>query len=139
MGGMLYFMPERQFYAKRFSAWPGWTPARGGVEVPGQAASLLAKTAPALQHHSSLRSGSMDMPIFLKIFISCPSWTTDFRFFRVLRGQQICNAVHVGPPRSHVVSRTYHFVCYTACLPLSDITVVLPRLLLFSPAKNRRF
>jgi hypothetical protein len=76
---MLYFMPERQFYAKRFSAWPGWTPARGGVEVPGQAASLLAKTAPALQHHSSLRSGSMDMPIFLKIFISYPSWTTDMQ------------------------------------------------------------
>ena len=29
------------------------TPARGGGEVPEQAASLLAKTAPALQHHSS--------------------------------------------------------------------------------------
>ena len=40
--------------------------------------------------------------------------------------------------RSHVVSRTYHPVGYATCLPLSDITVVLPRLILFLPAKNRR-
>jgi hypothetical protein len=39
-----------------------------GVEVSGQAASLLAKTVPALQHHSSLRSGSLFMTIFQSSF-----------------------------------------------------------------------
>ena len=31
-------------------------PRRGGVEVTGQTASLLAKAAPSLQHHSSIGS-----------------------------------------------------------------------------------
>ena len=70
----------------------------------------------------------MDVPIFHKIFISCPSWATDM---------QCC------PRETSEVSRgkqniSFRWLCY---LPASYlvITVVLPRLLLFLPAKNRRF
>ena len=42
-GGMLYFMPEGQFYAKRFSAWTGLDPRRGWCCRYGVAASLLAR------------------------------------------------------------------------------------------------
>ena len=64
---------------------------------------------------------SLSMPIFLKIFISYPSWTTDVRSFRVLRGQQICNAVHVRPRE---VSRgkqdiSFRLLCYLPALILS--------------------
>ena len=45
-----------QFYAKQFSSLAGFYPDRGGVEVTGQTASLLAKAAPSLQHHSSIGS-----------------------------------------------------------------------------------
>ena len=37
---------------------------RGGVEVMGQTASLLAKAAPSLPHHSSIGSLSQPMTIF---------------------------------------------------------------------------
>ena len=45
-----------QFYAKQFSPLAGFYPDRGGVEVTGQTASLLAEAAPSLQHHSSIGS-----------------------------------------------------------------------------------
>jgi len=49
---MLYFMPEGQFYASAIFGIDRLYPLEGGgVEVSGQAASLLAKTVPALQHH----------------------------------------------------------------------------------------
>ena len=56
-----------QFYAKQFSSLAGFYPDRGGVEVTGQTASLLAKAAPSLQHHSSIGSWSLSMTIFLKL------------------------------------------------------------------------
>ena len=37
----------------------------------GSLASKLARPTPVPQNHSSLRSGSLDMTIFLKIFSSC--------------------------------------------------------------------
>ena len=40
-----------QFYARQFSSLAGFYPDRGGVEVTGQTASLLAKAAPSLPHH----------------------------------------------------------------------------------------
>ena len=61
----LYFMrfdaiiilcASAQFYAMQFSSLAGFYPDRGGVEVTGQTASLLAKAAPSLQHHSSIVS-----------------------------------------------------------------------------------
>ena len=61
----LYFMrldaiiilcASAQFYAWQFSSLAGYYPDRGGVEVTGQTASLLAKAAPSLQHHSSIVS-----------------------------------------------------------------------------------
>ena len=71
---MLYFMRSAQFlfYALRailreaiFGMDRLHPPLQGGGgEVPRQAASLLAKTAPALQHHCSLRSESLSMTIF---------------------------------------------------------------------------
>ena len=51
-----YFMRFAQFYARQFPSLTGFYPDRGGVEVTGQTASLLAKTAPSLQHHSSIGS-----------------------------------------------------------------------------------
>ena len=51
-----YFMRFAQFYARQFSSLAGFYPDRGGVEVTGQTASLLAKAVPSLQHHSSIGS-----------------------------------------------------------------------------------
>ena len=47
-------------------SWPGFYPVRGGVKVMGQTASLLAKAAPSLPHHSSIGSLSLPMTIFLE-------------------------------------------------------------------------
>ena len=52
-------------------------PDRGGVEVTGQTASMLAKAAPSLQHHSSIGSWSLAMTIF-----HC------FLFFRLVHVRQ---------------------------------------------------
>jgi hypothetical protein len=43
---MLHFMPEGQFYAKQFSAWAGFTPAKGGGEVLGEACELARNDFP---------------------------------------------------------------------------------------------
>ena len=80
IGGSRYFMPVGQFYAKQFSAGTGLDPRRGGVVVMGQprACSQGYPITTAPQRPS--RSGSLSMPIFLKIFsscFSCPSWTTE--------------------------------------------------------------
>ena len=56
-----------QFYARQFSSLAGFYPDRGGVEVTGQTASLLAKAAPSLQHHSSIGSWRLSMTIFLEL------------------------------------------------------------------------
>ena len=57
---------SRNFMPRQFSSLAGFYPDRGGVEVTGQTASLLAKAAPSLQHHSSIGSGSLSMTIFFK-------------------------------------------------------------------------
>jgi hypothetical protein len=59
----------------------------GGGEVPGQAASLLAKTVPALQHHCSLRSGSMSQAYF------------PINLSAIHSIGMICPAIHVRPLR----------------------------------------
>ena len=64
---MLHFMPEGQFYAKQFSAWAGFTPARGGGEVLGEAiANLLAMASPSTSPpklHGSGKSAHDHFPI----------------------------------------------------------------------------
>jgi len=77
--GTDYFM-RSNFMRSNFRHVQAWTPERGGAEVMGPPASLLAKATPSLLHHSSIREGSLDMTIFLKIFsscLSCPSWIKD--------------------------------------------------------------
>ena len=59
--------PRGNFMPRQFSSLTGFYPDRGGVEVTGQTASLLAKAAPSLQHHSSIGSWSLPMTIFFKL------------------------------------------------------------------------
>ena len=68
-----------QFYATAIFVIGRLYPVRGGVEVMGQTASLLAKAAPALPHHSSIGSLSLPMTIFLEIWLSvwCPLRAAD--------------------------------------------------------------
>ena len=69
---IITFQPSLPHYFMRFSAIlckaifviGRLLPRRGGVEVTGQTASLLAKAAPSLQHHSSIGSWSLAMTIF---------------------------------------------------------------------------
>ena len=65
--GPLYFMPKGQFYALAIFVMGRLGPRRGGVEVMGQTASLLAKAVPSLQHHSSIGNESVSRTIFLYI------------------------------------------------------------------------
>ena len=53
---LLFYARQRNFMPWQFSSLAGFYPDRGGVEVTGQTASLLAKAVPSLQHHSSIRS-----------------------------------------------------------------------------------
>ena len=68
---LLFYARQRNFMPKQFSSLAGFYPDRGGVEVTGQTASLLAKAAPSLQHHSSIGSWSLSMTIFLKLSPPC--------------------------------------------------------------------
>ena len=63
---MLYFMRSAQFYAKRFSSWTGLAPKVWvcGTRV-GAGELARQRPIPVPQTHSSLRSGSLDMTIFL--------------------------------------------------------------------------
>ena len=55
--GAIYFLcASAQFYAKAIFVIGRLLTDRGGVEVTEQTASLLAKAAPSLQHHSSIGS-----------------------------------------------------------------------------------
>ena len=56
IGAIIILCASAQFYARQFSSLAGFYPDRGGVEATGQTASLLAKAAPSLQHHSSIGS-----------------------------------------------------------------------------------
>ena len=56
LDAILVLFASAHFYAGQFSSLAGFYPDRGGVEVTGQTASLLAKAAPSLQHHSSIVS-----------------------------------------------------------------------------------
>ena len=56
LGTIIILCASAQFYARQFSSLAGFYPDRGGVEATGQTASLLAKAAPSLQHHSSIGS-----------------------------------------------------------------------------------
>ena len=51
-----YFMRVSAILCKAIFVIGRVLPRRGGVEVTGQTASLLAKAAPSLQHHSSIGS-----------------------------------------------------------------------------------
>ena len=53
---LLFYARQRNFMPKQFSSLAGFYPDRGGVEVTGQTASLLAKAVPSFQHHSSIGS-----------------------------------------------------------------------------------
>ena len=64
---LLFYARQRNFMPRQFSSLAGFYPDRGGVEVTGQTASLLAKAAPSLQHHSSIGSWSLSMTIFLEL------------------------------------------------------------------------
>ncbi len=61
-----YFMPEGQFYAKRFSAWTACSldPRRGWCCRYGVAASLLARKPHNDGTTAPSGSGSLSMPIF---------------------------------------------------------------------------
>ena len=56
LGAIYILCATAQFYARQFSSLAGFYPDRGGVEVTGQTASLLAKAVPSFQHHSSIGS-----------------------------------------------------------------------------------
>ena len=58
-----------QFYAQAIFVTDGLFPGRGGVEVMGVAVELARKVTPSLQTHSSGRSVSLDMTIFLPLYI----------------------------------------------------------------------
>ena len=67
LGTIIILCASAQFYARQFSSLAGFYPDRGGVEATGQTASLLAKAAPSLQHHSSigeLKAGNDYFPCF---------------------------------------------------------------------------
>ena len=73
---------------------------RGGVEVMGQTASLLAKAAPSLPHHSSIGSLSQPMTIFLEL------WTS------------LTNYEHIGP--REISSAPNSIVLYLSFLQLRN-------------------
>ena len=56
LGTIFILCASAQFYAKAIFVIGRLYPDRGGVEATGQTASLLAKAAPSLQHHSSIGS-----------------------------------------------------------------------------------
>ena len=56
LGAIIILCASAQFYAVAIFVIGRLLPRRGGVEVTGQTASLLAKVAPSLQHHSSIGS-----------------------------------------------------------------------------------
>ena len=56
LGAIYILCASAQFYAKAIFVIGRLLTDRGGVEVTEQTASLLAKAAPSLQHHSSIGS-----------------------------------------------------------------------------------